>query len=71
MYPEPNESTLLSLVHSETTIVSRVDKMVEELNDIARLSAIERQARGVCENIEGWIRQEHPLAKQLRCRVIT
>jgi hypothetical protein len=40
MYPEPNESTLLSLVHSETTIVSRVDKMVEELNDIARLSAI-------------------------------
>jgi hypothetical protein len=38
IYPYPNESTLLSLVHSESTIVGGVGEGVEDLEELARLS---------------------------------
>jgi hypothetical protein len=37
IYPYPNESTLLSLVHSESTIVGAVGEGVQELKDVGRL----------------------------------
>jgi hypothetical protein len=37
IYSYPNESTLLSLIHSESTIVGAVGEQVQELKDVGRL----------------------------------
>jgi hypothetical protein len=39
IYPDPNESTLLSLVHSESTIAGAVSEGVRKLKDVTLLSA--------------------------------